>query len=93
VRPGHSRADAGKPASNSGLTVKHLARIDAVCDEFAARRVDVGDGEEHCLCRTTCSRREVYAKLDQAAGAARRELDWAEVVTGGAVGIEPTSEP
>jgi hypothetical protein len=89
VRPGHSRADAGKPASRSGLTVKHLARIDAVCDEFAARRLDVGDGEEHCLCRTRCSRCEVYAELDRAAGAGRPELDQAEVVTGGAVGIQP----
>src|SRR5271170_3256181 len=46
-----------------------------MCDEFAARRLDVGDGEEHCPCRTRCSRREVYAKLDRAAGAGRRELD------------------
>jgi hypothetical protein len=57
------------------------------------RRLDVGDGEEHCLCRTRRSRREVYAKLDRAAGAGRRELDQAEVVTGGAVGIQPPSEP
>ena len=38
--------EGGCPSSPGNCTKQHLARIDAVGDEFAARRLDVGDGEE-----------------------------------------------
>ena len=36
---------------------------------------------------------EVHAELDRAAGTGRRELEKANVVTCGAVGVEPPPEP
>ena len=52
VCPAHSRADAGKPASRSGFTMKYLARIDAVRHELLARNLNVGHGDEQALRRT-----------------------------------------
>ena len=72
--------------------VEHLADLDAAGDELVARRLDVGDDQVQALGRTGRGRREVRAELDRAPGARRRELDQAEVVTGGDVGVEPPAE-
>ena len=45
------------------------------------------------LSRTGRGRRESRAELDRALGARRRELDQAEVVTAGDVGVQPSPQP
>src|SRR5208282_2224984 len=42
---------------------------------------------------TGSGRRDVLAELDRAPGARRRELDQAEIFAGGAVDVEPPSDP
>src|SRR5208282_236722 len=42
---------------------------------------------------TGSGRRDVLAELDRAPGARRRELDQAEIFAGGAVEVEPPSDP
>jgi hypothetical protein len=94
---GRSAATAGarvrvvEPAA--GLCfVERLADLDPVRDQLVARSLEVGDDQVQVLGRARRRRGEVRAELDRAAGARRRELDDAEVVTGGEVGVEPPAE-
>ena len=93
VWPADPLGVAWKPAGSRGCTVKPLARVDAVRDEFLARSLDVGDGQKQALSRTGRGRREVHAELERTAGTGRRELEKATVATWGAVGVEPPPEP
>ena len=70
-------------------SVEYLADLDAAAAQFLAGGIDVGDDEVQALSGAGCRGGDVLAKDDRARGARRRELDYAEVVTGGEVGIEP----
>ena len=72
--------------------MENLAGLDAVADEFGARGLDVGDDQVQALGRAGRGRREARAELNRAAGTRRRELDDAEAVTGGEVGVESPAE-
>jgi hypothetical protein len=93
---GHGPADAleqaiavPEPASGSRCTVEHLADLDTAPDQLVVRGLDVGDGQQQGLGGARFGRGEVRAELDRAPGARRGELDQAEVITDGAVGVEP----
>src|SRR5690242_9446173 len=72
--------------------VEHLGRVDALCDEFFARGLDVGDYQVQALGGAGCRRGDVLTEDDRAPGARRRELDHAEVVTVAEVGVKPPPE-
>jgi hypothetical protein len=72
--------------------VEHLAHLHTMSEQFVPCGVDVGHDQVQALCRAGCSRREVDAKLDRAAGAWRRELHQAEVIGRRPVGIESPPE-
>src|SRR5688572_20785945 len=73
--------------------MKHLTYIDAMCDEFGARGLDVRDDQVQALRGARGRRGDVLAKDDGASGARRRELDHAEVVVVVVIGVEPPPEP
>ena len=77
---------AGRPL------VEHLADLGTAGDELGARSLDVGDDQVQVLGRPGRGRGDARAELDRALGARRCELDDAEVVTSGAVGVEPPAE-
>src|SRR6202453_626402 len=72
--------------------VEELADLDAGGDQLVPGGLDVGNDQE-CLGRTGSGRRDVLAEMDRAGGAQRRELDQAEIFGGGAVNVEPPSDP
>ena len=72
--------------------VEELADLDAGGDQVVPGGLDVGNDQE-CLGRTGSGRRDVLAEMDRATGARRRELDQAEIFAGGAVNVEPPSDP
>ena len=72
--------------------VEELADLDAGGDQLVPGGHDVGNDQE-CPGRTGSGRRDVLAEMDRAAGARRRELDQAEIFAGGAVNVEPPSDP
>src|SRR5277367_5168377 len=72
--------------------VEELADLDAGGDQVVPRGHDVGNDQE-CLGRTGSGRRDVLAEMDRAAGARRRELNQMEIFAGGAVNVEPSSDP
>src|SRR6516165_4308485 len=72
--------------------VEELADLDARGDQVVPGGLDVGNNQE-CHGRTGSGRRDVLAEMDRATGARRRELDQAEIFTGGAVNVEPPSDP
>src|SRR5271155_2446489 len=72
--------------------VEELADLDAGGNQLVPGGHDVGDDQES-LGRTGSGRRDVLAELDRAPGARRRELDQAEIFAGGAVEVEPPSDP
>ena len=92
-RPGDAavgrRAGTERPARPRG-TPRSTSTPRA--DERGARRLDVGDDQVQPLRRAGRGRRHARAELDRAARARRRELDDAEVVAGGDVGVEPPPE-
>ena len=61
-------------------------------DELVARRLDVGDDQLQALGRAGRGRRHALAERDRAARAGRRELDDAEGVADGEVGVGPPAE-
>ena len=63
-QPGLVRA-----SEHAAGVVKHLGRIDAVRDEFVARRLDVGDNQVHPLGGAGCRHGDVLADDDPATGA------------------------
>src|SRR5215469_5305465 len=72
--------------------VEELADLDAGGDQVVPGGLDVGNDQE-CLGRTGSGRRDVLPEMDRATGARRRELDQAEIFGGGAVNVEPPSDP
>src|SRR5664279_2112657 len=86
VRAGELEPSASLPF------VEHLADLDTARHQLVAGYLDIGDDQVPNLSRTGRGRRESRAELDRALGARRRELDQAEVVTGGDVGVEPPPE-
>ncbi len=72
--------------------VECLADLDAATAQLAAGGRDVGDDQVQALGGAGCRRGDVLAEDDGAPGARRRELDDAEVVAGGEVGVEPPPE-
>ena len=79
-------------APSFGAVVEELTDLDAGGDELVPGGDDVGNDQE-CPGGTWSGRRHVLAEMDRAAGARRRELDQAEVFAGGAVNVEPPSDP
>src|SRR5207248_640119 len=73
--------------------VEHPADLDAATEQLVAGGGDVGDDQVQALGGAGCRRGDILAEDDRASGARRRELDHAEVVTGGVVGVEPPPEP
>ena len=69
--------------------MEHLADLDAATEQLVAGGLDVGDDQVQALGGAGRRRGDVLAEDDRAPGARRRELDHAEVVTGGEVGVEP----
>ena len=80
-----------EPRARSPL-VEHLAHLDALGEEPVADRLDVGDDQVQPPGRAGRGGGQVRPKLDRAPGARGRELDQAEVPTGGDVGVEPPAE-
>ena len=72
--------------------VEEFADLDAGGDQLAPGGHEVGNDQER-LGRTGSGRRNVLAEMDRAAGARRRELDQAKIFAGGAVNVEPPSDP
>src|SRR6516164_9230288 len=72
--------------------VEELADLGARGDQMVPGGRDVANDQE-CLGRTGSGRRDVLAEMDRATGARRRELDQAEIFAGGAVNVEPPSDP
>ena len=72
--------------------MEDLAGLDTVADEFGSRGLDVGDDQVQALGRAGCGRREARAELDAAVRTRRRELDDAEAVTGGDIGVKSPAE-
>src|SRR6185436_15362961 len=70
-----------------------LADFDAATKQLVAGGLDAGDDQVQTLGGAGRRRGDVLAEDDRASGARRRELDHAEVVTGGEVGVEPPPEP
>ena len=58
--------------------VEHLADVDAAADELVASRLDVGGDQLQALGGAGRGRSDPVAEADRAAGAGRRELDYAE---------------
>jgi hypothetical protein len=75
------------------VAVEHLAHLDAATAELVAGGRDVGDDQVQALSGARRRRGDVLAEDDRAPGAGRRELDHAEVVTAGELGVEPPPEP
>src|SRR5882724_11916521 len=72
--------------------VEHLADLDAATEQLVAGGLDVGDDQVQSLGGAGCRRGHVLAEDDRGRGAKGSELDHAEVVTGGEVGIEPPTQ-
>ena len=72
--------------------VERLADRDAAIEQFLAGGVDVGNDQVQALGGAGCRRGDVLAEDDRGRRAGRRELDDAEVVAGGEVGVEPPAE-
>src|SRR5271167_1902104 len=73
--------------------MEYFADRDAVTEQLGAGGLDVGDDQVQALCGAGRGRGDVLAEDDRTRGARRRELDHAEVVTGGEIGVEPPPEP
>src|SRR4029077_9506923 len=76
----------------SSRFMEPLADLDAGTAELGAGGLDVGDDQVQALGGSGCRRGDVLAEDDRAPRAGRRELDHAEVFTGGEVGVEPPPE-
>ena len=77
---------------HAAAVVEHLADRDAATEQFVAGGLYVGDDQVQALGGAGCRRGDILAEDHRAAGARRRELDHAEVVTAGEVGVEPPPE-
>src|SRR4029077_3826497 len=66
--------------------------LDTGGNQLVPGDLDVRNDQES-LGGTGSGRRDVVAELDRAPGARRRELDQAETLGGGAVEVEPPSDP
>src|SRR5262249_31110033 len=75
------------------IAVEHLAHLDAAATKLLAGGRDVGDDQVQALSGARRRRGDVLAEDDRAAGARRRELHDAEVVTAAELGVEPPPEP
>src|SRR5271163_5294827 len=73
--------------------VEHFADLDAAIEQRFAGGLEVGDDQVQALGGAGRRRGDVLAENDGTPGARRRELDHAEVVTGGEVGVEPPPGP
>ena len=80
------------PAYTPAGVVEHLADLDSATEQLVAGGLDVGDDQVQALGGAGCRRGDVLAEDDRAPGARRRELDHAQVVTAGEVGVEPPPE-
>jgi hypothetical protein len=72
--------------------VEHLADRNTTRDQFFARSLNAGDNQVEALRRAGLSRRDVGAELNRTPRAGRRELDDAEAVIEGEIGVEPPPE-
>src|ERR1700690_3295299 len=77
---------AGRPL------VEHLADLDALGEEPVADRIDVGDDQVQPPGRAGRGGGQVRPELDRAPGPWRRELDQSELLTDGAICVEPPPE-
>src|SRR5215469_12927448 len=70
----------------------HPTRVDATADEFGMGRCDVGD-DQRTHGRARRGRSYSLAERDRARGARGRELDDADVLRRGVIGVEPPTQP
>ena len=75
-----------------GGTVEDLADLDAMGEQFVAGCFDVGNDQVQALGGAGRCGGDVLAEDDGAGGAGWRELDHAEVVSAGEVGVEAPAE-
>src|SRR5581483_11250604 len=71
---------------------EHVTHLRPVCDERAARAVDVRNNQIQRLGRARSGRRDIRAELDRARRPGRCELDHPETVVEGEVGVETPAE-
>src|SRR6266851_1760607 len=92
------RSRAGYPPPGPGVVeypagvVEYLAHLGAAAGELGPGRLDVGDGQLQAVSRTRRGRRDPGAEDDRALGGGRGQLHHPEVLTGGAVGIQPPAQ-
>ncbi len=81
-----------RAGAHVALVVEHLTDRDATGEQLLAGGLDVGDDQIQALGGTGRRRGDVLAEDHRGAGARRRELEDAEVVTLDELGVMPPAE-